>query len=104
MPPKNRTRKKQRKRASKPKASSRLRPELTEAEMLARVPRDELLTTADIQHVFGDCHVQTVYKMIGRKELRPYKSRNRGRANVYKRAEVIKAIKDRCRLIARKKR
>jgi len=100
---KNRVRKKAtRRRSSKTGSSSgRLKPELTKDEMLDRVPDGEdkeLLTTADVQHIFNDCHQQTIYKMIGRGELNPFKSRNRGKANVYKRDEVIAAIVTRFQL------
>ncbi len=71
------------------------KPFLSKKEMLRRVPRGELLTTDDIQHIFNDCHKQTVYKMAMRRELRPYRLRNRGRSNVYRREDVLQAIENR---------
>lgn len=91
-------------RRDRPSATARgieTRP-LNKKETLERVPpgTDEtLLTTRQLQHIFNDCHVQTIYKMIGRGELRPYRTRSRGKMNVYKRGEVIAAIHSRFRLM-----
>lgn len=77
--------------------------DLTQDQMLSRIPVDkDVLTTEDIQHIFNNCHKQTVYKMVMRGELKPYRSRNRGSSNIFKTVEVIAAIGARFKLIPAK--
>lgn len=76
------------------------KPELSQRQMLDRIPEGkEHLTTEEVMYVFNDCHVQTVYKMNQRGEIRPYRKRARGRSNFYLRADVEAAIRARFMLI-----
>lgn len=87
-----------RKAAPKAKAPAG-KEDLTLAQMLKRIPKKETMTTAEVQFVFNDCHVQTVYKMNGSGELKPYRKRARGRASFYLTADIIAAVKKRFQLI-----
>jgi len=64
-------------------------------EMLERVPRDEYLTTPEIQHVFGGVHRVTVSKWVAQEKLPTYRTGARGRANLFHRDDVIALIKRR---------
>lgn len=78
-------------------SSSQRKKLLTEDEMLARVPMEkEYLTTPEVQHVFNDCHEVTVYKWVSMGDLEAYRVKNRGKANLYKRDDVIALIHQRC--------
>ena len=64
--------------------------------MLARIPGGKVwLTTRELQHVLNDCHEITVYRLIKDKRIRPYRTNSRGKANIYKRADVERMVKDR---------
>jgi len=96
----NRIRRDKKARKAAPKAKKPAgKPDLTLDEMLARVPDKETMTTAEVQHVFNDAHVQTVYKMNGTGELKPYRKRARGRASFYMTEDVIHAVRERFKLI-----
>ena len=99
--PNNRFRKKAkpRKKASKKApAQATRKPKLTQDQMLARIPMGEggelkeELTTEEVQHIWNDAHHQSIYKLNAKGILKPYRSRNSGKANVYKTSEVIEAI------------
>ncbi len=92
----NRFRKKakpRRKKASKSPTASAPKKKLTMDEMLARIPQGkDTLTTEEVQHIWNDCHIQTIYKMNAKDLIQPYRSRDSGKANLYKTDEIVAAI------------
>ena len=92
--------KKKRRVKKKRNKGSRSKPKrpLSMQEMLDRIPDKEYLTTPDVQHVFNDCHKVTVWKMTSGGDLIRYRTRSRGKANVYKREDVVRAVKARFQL------
>ena len=88
---KNRVRKKNKPRKARTPAQAKKR-FLTQDEMLARIPDKQFLTTPEVQHVFNDCHEVTVYKWVRQGALPAFRVRARGKANVYRREDVIDLI------------
>lgn len=90
--------------AKKKSATSGGRKEpLTREEMLVRVPDKPYLTTPEVQHVFNDAHEVTIYKWVQKERLKAYRTNNQGKANLYKREDVIALIEDRFTLVPAKK-
>lgn len=65
---------------------------LTKREMLRRIPNKPFLTTPEVQHVFNDCHVMTIYKKVQRGLLIRFRRHSSRKANIYKREDVIAAV------------
>ena len=87
--------KKRTKRKVKPKGPPIPPPATTMAETLERVPEKEYLSTREVQLIFGIQSEVTIYRWVKRKELKAYRVRTRGKANVFKRDEVIAAVRAR---------
>lgn len=86
-------RKKMKKPPKTPPARGSIPEPLTRQEMLSRVPNRDLLTTKELQRIFGDCHVQTIYRYVQKGYLTPQKVW--GRASRYKRSDVLAFIDQR---------
>lgn len=76
-----------------PEARRSISEPLSKTEMLQRVPKRDLLTTKELQWIFGDVHVQTIYRYVQKGYLVPQKVW--GRASRYKRTDVIAFIERR---------
>lgn len=67
---------------------------MTREQMLSRVPREEYLTTEHLERIF-DVHPVTIYKWVRLKQLRAFRVRAHGKANVYRREDVVALINSR---------
>lgn len=92
---KRRIRRKTAKKTTKAASSGGRKRKLSLDEMLKRIPSKDYLTTSEVQHIFNDAHEVTIYKMVGRGEITAYRTRNRGKANCYKRDEIERAVRAR---------
>lgn len=82
-------------RKRKKKGSKRIKPELTLSQMLARVPEGKWLNTTQVCYVWNECWPLRIYQLVSEGRLKKYKTRNRGKENLYKRDDVIRLVKDR---------
>lgn len=69
-------------------------------EMISRVPDKEYLTTRDVQIVmrrpgYEKAHEVTVYRWVAQGKLRAFRVATRGKANIFRREDVIAFIRAR---------
>ena len=67
---------------------------LSKKQMLGRVKNKPYLTTAEVAGVF-DVHPVTLYKWVRLGHLAAYRVKNRGKANLYLREDVVRLVESR---------
>ena len=70
------------------------KPDLTMAEMLARIPNREWVTTSEARHIFNDCAAITIYRYNRDGLLTPHKTWGK-KESKYRREEVEKLVRSR---------
>ena len=77
--------------------------ELSLGQLLARVPKKPYFSTPEVAKIFKVTET-TVFRWAGppRHEMKKYESSGRGGANLYKRADSVRFIRSRYRLVPKK--
>ena len=64
-------------------------------QMLKRIPDKDWISTKELQHVLNECHEITIYRQVQDGKITPYRTNSRGKANLYKRVDVVAMVKAR---------